>query len=121
MRHLFAFVLALGVIVPAAPATAEDQPITPFGTSECPANRFCYWTGFNYTGAMYALSGTGVARAIPTSRNFYSFYNNRSYAVKVYKSNSTDFRCYAPKAKVATVPSDSRQPINVFLMATTTC
>jgi fermentation-respiration switch protein FrsA (DUF1100 family) len=61
----FAGIVALPGVASAAPGRA----IRPHGASACPTNDFCFWSGYNETGAMYALAGGAAIYSLVPKHN----------------------------------------------------
>lgn len=108
---LVAGVMMAGSLLAAAPAVAS--PVSTSSFDQCPANRFCAWTGLNGTGS-FASFTTGVARLpIGLDNNIESASNRTSTPWCLY--DLPDFRnllvAVAP-GEVVNLPGAARNKVS---------
>lgn len=119
LRVALAAVLVLGLSALAPVAQADDdEPITPFSSSQCDAGHFCIWAGTGYSGAFWQTASLGLQNTgIGTAG---SVWNRMSVDVRMYSGTggSGTIRCWnngQANANVS-VPSAS-----IRTMTATTC
>ncbi len=112
-----ALVVSVGAVAPAA--SADDDTIQPFSSSQCGSDRMCLWSGAAYTSNFWSVAASTPANVsgMTLAR---SVWNRTGNAVRVYSDTggTGDWTCIASGSQQADVWVTAR---SVRTLVSSTC